>query len=267
MEIFSQPFNVSFPVDILNENKIDFLREETRTALFKRNIYYKHGNHVLKYLEGRTEIVLALASAILSDFKDADVLSISLFGSAIYAKNPGDFDFLVILKGNIFDYKVRKIAFAGKEYEVGISIKGIENYGGGKVDEKSKIPFDKQSKIICRTVISLFRRHIPIIGNDFNENDALFHENIYAHVSDLLTNAYELYVLNMRNLDDMQRARKILSRSYEATTYMMESVSKDKISAIRDEIYSSMNSGCNLSESNGIFVRLVQIYNGIMLKS
>ena len=243
------PFRINYPLDILMKSeKINFNKENRWAKIFRRNIfYYKYGEKRNNFLKKRYKIYFLLAKEVLKlmekKYSSLDVLSISIFGSSLFSKNSEDFDFLVIVKGNAF--LLEKIEFILKEneksikYSVGISIKGLDNFTYGIFDLQSKTPINQQSQIIDRTTISLFRRHIPIIGYDFIENKSVFIENIYAQVSDLLSNTYNLYYLKKEKLylNDQQRARKILSRLYEAASYL-EFLEKDsEVSDIRKEIY------------------------------
>lgn len=245
------PFRINHPLDILMKSKkINFNNKHERERIFRRNLfYYKYGKKKNNFLEERYKIYFLLAKEVLKfmdkNYPSLNILSVSIFGSSLFSKNPMDFDFLVIVKGNIFLLKETEFILKKNEkttkYPVGISIKGEDNFTYGIFDFQSKTSIDKQSQIIDRTSISLFKRHIPIIGYDFIENKNVFIDNVYAQVSDLLSNTYNLYYLKKEklSLDDQQRTRKILSRLYEAASYL-EFLEKDsEIKEIRREMYLS----------------------------
>ncbi|MBI2449203.1 hypothetical protein HYV49_02815 [Candidatus Pacearchaeota archaeon] len=258
------PFEINFPLKILNNKKVNFRNKKEREKLFKRHIYYyKYGKIKNSLLEEREELFYNLAKEVIrflaKKHSDLDILNISVFGSALYIKNPGDFDFLVIVKGNRFLYEETKLK---AKYSVGISIKGIENFSGGLFDVKSDISLNLQSQVIYRTAISLFRRHIPIIGYDFINNRKAFFKNAYAQVSDLLNNAYELYYLKKHKtkLNNKERVGKILSRIYEAISYIVLLENSKVVKKFRKKIYKKIRKGVNLPEAKRIFGEMSVLY-------
>ena len=165
MIIDKTPFEVNFPLKILDNKKVNFRNKKEREKLFKRHIYYyKYGKIKNSFLEKRNKIFFSLAKEVVKflrkKYSYLDILSVSIFGSSLYSKNSGDFDFLVITKGNIFSYDEAKLVIIenGSEvkHPVGISIKGIENFSKGVFDEKSNVSLNLQSQIIYRTAISLY---------------------------------------------------------------------------------------------------------------
>lgn len=265
------PFQIDFPIKILNNKKIDFKNKREREKLFRRHIYYyKYERIKNPVLERRNETFFSLAEELSKFLKKKypllDILNISVFGSSLYSENPGDFDFLVIVKGNIFNYDETKLIINenGKriKYSVGISIKGIENFSKGFFDSRSKNSLNFQSQIIYRTAISLFRRHIPIIGYDFIDNKKIFLKNAYAQVSDLLTNAYDLFYLKNKelNMTNRERSRKILSRIYEAISYMYFLEKDTLVNKLKKEIATQIEKGATLKKSKKIFNGLVSLY-------
>ena len=204
------PFRINYPLEILNKSKeINFNFKIERRNIFKRNIfYYKYKKIKNPFFEKRCKLYLQLAKRISKfiqrQYPKLEIQSISVFGSSLYLENPGDFDFLVLVKGNTFALEEIKIPLRYNKkytkYSIGISIKGIDNFSFGIFDLISKTPFNQQSQIIDRTVISLFKRHIPLIGYDFLENKEIFLNNVYAQVWDLLNNTYNLYYLKKKDL-------------------------------------------------------------------
>jgi len=247
------PFRINYPLKIIDESKkINFINKKERQKLFKRNLfYYKFKKVKNDLLEKRYKIYLLLAREVVKFVKRKhpkfEILNVSVFGSALFSQEPKDFDFLVIVKGNAFLLIETKLKIKrGKksiDYPVGISIKGVDNLSYGILSFKSKTNFEQQKQIIDRTAISLFRRHLPIFGYDFIENEEVFKNNIYAQCQDLLNNTYNLYYLKKEkpDLTDEQRARKILSRLYESTSYL-EFLEKDKNTiGLRKKIYNLYN--------------------------
>lgn len=267
------PFQIDFPLKILKNKKVDFENKRERKKIFERNIYYNiYEKTKNPLLEKRNKIFLDLGQEVSKFLKEKypniEILTISIFGSALYLNNPRDFDFLVITKGNIFLYEEAKVLIKENKrevkYLVGISIKGTENLSKGFFDIKSNVSLNLQSQIIYRTTISLFRRHIPILGYDLLNNKKTFLRNVYAQISDLLNNTYELYYLNnpsRSTLSKEERARKILSRVYEALSYM-EFLEKDiQIKNFRKEIYFHIKKGVTFSESKKILKRMFLLYS------
>ncbi len=267
------PFRVNYPLEIFDKsNKIDFENNKKRNSLFVRSLfYYKYNNIRNNVLERRNKIYLSLAKEIIkfmnNKYSKLEIQNISVFGSALYSENPKDFDFLVIVKGNIFLLEEIELFLDDNmnsiKYSVGISIKGEDNISLGIFDINSKTSFDEQNKIINRTGISLFRRHIPLIGYDFKENSEVFKENIYAQISDLLNNTYNLYYKEGGKLDlnEEQRARKILSRVYEAISYFEFIVKDNNVKSLRKEIYIEYSKEkILLEDSKNLFDKLNLIY-------
>ena len=265
------PFQIDFPLKILDNKKINFLDKKEREKLFRRNIYYyKYKKIENSLLEKRSKIFFSLAKELSKflrkKYPSLDSLSISIFGSSLYSKNPDDFDFLVITKGNIFSYDKTKLVITenGREvkYLVGVSIKGIENFSRGVFDEKSNVSLNIQSQIIYRTAISLFRRHIPLIGCDFINNRKTFLKNGYAQVSDLLNNAYELYYLRNKksNLNGRSRSKKILSRVYEAISYLNLLEKNARISNFKEKIAAQIENEAIIRESKKTFNEIASLY-------
>jgi deoxycytidylate deaminase/SAM-dependent methyltransferase len=267
------PFRINYPLEIFDKsNKINFESDKKRNSLFIRSLFYnKYGKVRNNTPEIRNKIYLSLAKEIVKfmnkKYPKLEIQSISIFGSALYSENPKDFDFLVIVKGNSFLLEeIELFLEEGKnsiKYSVGISIKGEDNLSWGIFDINSKTSFDEQNKIINRTGISLFKRHIPLIGYDFKENEEIFKENIYAQISDLLSNTYNLYYKDRGkpDLNETQRARKILSRIYEAISYL-ESIEKDdKLKILRKDIYLKYSKEkILLEDSKNLFDKLNLMY-------
>jgi len=260
------PFRINYPLRILDKSKkINFSEKEERQRLFRRNLfYYKFDKIKNNFLEKRWKTYFLLAKEIQKfinkKYPKLEILSISAFGSALYSKTPNDFDFLVIVKGNKFllEEMVLKLSRGNQKikYFVGISIKGVDNFSLGILDIRNKTSLKQQKQVIDRTVISLFRRHLPVLGYDFIENKEVFQDNIYAQCFDLLENTYNLYYLRKEKsyLTDIERGKKILSRLYEAISYL-NSIEKDLITVkFKKELYNLYNkNNLSFSESKKIF--------------
>ncbi len=268
MKIKSHQFDIGFPLELFEKREINFRKKAERERLFKRNLYYHLDGKKNKILEKRWKIFNNLANIIkkqiLEEKETTDIMSISVFGSALHSKNNEDYDFLVIIEGNTFQNIKKEIKVKNKIYFVGISIKGKENLSKGIINKLA--PFDKkfQRAIINRTAISLPWRHLPIKGFDFKENKSVFLKNCPAQIYDLLYNAYNRYYL--RKIEDKllpeTRKRKILSRVFEASKYLefiynkKESKSlQAKISKLKEDKMTS------LSSSKNIFNFFVKYYN------
>ena len=161
MEIKSILFNIPFPIQIFKKQIVNIKDKKQREKLFKRNIYYclykKKKNNLL---EQRWKIFFDLATKIkdylTKEYDKNSILSISIFGSALHSINNDDYDFLVIVKGDIFDNIQTKIKLDNKGYSIGISIKGEENLSKEVIVKKSRFNMEIQKKII-----KLFYRIIP----------------------------------------------------------------------------------------------------------
>lgn len=269
MEIKPVLFNIPFPIKIFKKNKINIANKKQRNRLIKRNIYYclfqKKRNPLLKK---RWKIFFDLAKKVKeylsSKHYNFDILSISIFGSALHSVKNDDYDFLVIVKGNIFDHLRTKIELRRKRYSIGISIKGEKNLQKGIRDKTSPFSKEIQKKIINRTSISLPYRHMPILGFDFKENKKIFLSNCYAQIYDLLINSYNAYYLrdSDNKVPKKTRARKILSRIFEASKYAsIISPSKELKNLQRKIISYKLKKEHNLKENKKLFVKFIDYYN------
>lgn len=269
MKIKPKSFRIPFPIKIFKNRKINFSDKNQREKLFRRNIYYYlYGNKKNFILEKRWRLFLDLAFKIkeyLNKEKgNIDVLSISIFGSALHSKINDDYDFLVIVNGNRFDNIKTKIKLKNKNYSVGISIKGLENFQKGVVDKRSHFDKEFQRKIIYRTSISLPYRHLSVLGLDFKENKDIFLVNCYAQIYNLLINTYKrYYIVNLKNnISNKVRARKILSRIFEASKYASLISQSEEIERFQRRIvlYKS-NKNYTLNKSKDFFRRFVRYYH------
>jgi len=272
------PFEIDFPLEILDKSKkVNFLDDELRNEIFRRSIYdFLYSGKKNPLLEKRSKIYHGLSKKVINLIQEyyppLEVLNLSLFGSSLFSENPGDYDFLAITNGNEFSLEettldLENILLAGerknREYNVGISIKGINNFTNGICNPLSNVPEKYQKQIIYRTASALSRRHIPVFGYDFVENNGVFMKNLYAQVSDLLVNTFDLYYLDNENikLNNIQRSNKILSRIYEAVTYLSFTDKSSEIESLRRNIYFSIDGNLSLEETKNLFNTVLFIYN------
>jgi len=268
------PFNINYPLEIFHPTKeINFENENERTELFKRNIYYKlFGDKKNTLLENKQEIFFNLGKKVSEymkiNYPDLETLNLSLFGSSSVLKNPGDYDFLAITTGNTFLLDEPILNLNEQKIQTGISIKGIDNYVQGFKKTDNSIQSNRLEQIIDRTAISLFRRHLPLFGKDFINNEKEFLNNAYAQVSDLVNNAYDLFYLEQENyfISEEKRAKKMLTRCYEATSYMGSVDSDEKIQEIRKELYLALKEKLELKKSKRIFEKFGKLYESKIKK-
>lgn len=266
------PFKVNYPLNIFGDKEINFMSNLERELLFKRNIYYNffkgERNNIL---EENNQIYYSIGKAVIDYinkcYQKNKILNLSLFGSSTFLKNPGDYDFLAIVDGNVFALDEPLLIIDKKEVQTGISIKGVENYINGFKKKDKSMDSCRLEQIIDRTAISLFRRHIPLFGKDFVNNEEEFLKNAFAQVSDLINNTYDLFYLDQKNhmLSEDKRSKKILTRCYEATSYFMAIDKDERIEEIRKEIYLKLINGCNLKMSKLIFEKFGRLYEERLL--
>lgn len=260
------PFRVDYPLEVFHPTKsINFGDIEERENLFQRNIYHylfdKKRNKILerknKTFSNLNEMVLDYMSV---NYPNLEVLSTSIFGSSLFLENPGDYDFLAITNGDICLLNEFILNLNGKDIQMGISIKGVDNYLRG-FKNPNNIKNNPLEQVIDRTTISLFRRHLPISGKDFLNNGQQFFKNAYAQVSDLIHNSYNLFYLeNGIGMKEDKRARKMLSRCYEATFYMGAIDPSVEVDKIRKKIYFMITNKVKLEESKEIFDEFTSLY-------
>jgi len=273
MEIKPTSFDIPFPIKIFGENRVNLTNYEERDRLFRRNIYYfLSRDEKNNLLEKRWKIFLGLAEKIKEflhrEYPVLNLLSVSIFGSGLHSENNDDYDFLVIVGGNLFDNLQTKINFDKIDYSIGISIKGEENFLNGIIDKKTtKFNSELQNKIINRTSISLPYRHLPLLGLDFKENKEIFLLNCPAQIYDLLINTYEKYYLVDQNNkpSNKTRVRKILSRIFEASKYMDLIFPRQKVEDFQRQILSLKSTKqTSLRETKKLFVEFVDYYNELV---
>ncbi|MCX6796425.1 MAG: hypothetical protein NTW06_02910 [Candidatus Falkowbacteria bacterium] len=262
------PFRVGYPLEVFHPTKmINFEDGAERADLFRRNIYYylfeKERNNLL---EKKHKTFLEVGGGVLdylnSKYPKLEVLNLSLFGSSTVLENSGDYDFLAITQGDVFLLDEPSLTLNGKKVETGISIKGVENYVRGFNKKDDSVKNNQLEQIIDRTAISLFRRHIPLFGRDFINNEVEFQKNALAQVSDLVNNAYELFYLEREGklIPKCRRAKKLLVRCYEATSYLGIIDSDERIQKFRREIYAALKNRYELEKSKRIFDRFGELY-------
>ena len=93
-------------------------------------------------------------------------------------------------------------------------------------------------------------------------NEGEFLNNAYAQVSDLVNNAYELFYLERdeKFISKEKRAKKMLTRCYEATSYLGAIDSDKRIQEMREEIYTALKNQFELRKSKKIFERFGELY-------
>lgn len=257
------PFKINFPIKTLTKTKINLSRNNIENIL-KRNIYsqfYQCNNNNI--LRERFDLFLELGKEIekLINKKHPSlkILNISAFGSSLYLKNPKDYDFLVIVKCQSFILEEEILIFKKKKYSLGISIKGIDNFNKGRIDIENKVPINFQKQIQNRTLSALYYRHIPLIGYDFCKNEKIFIDNILSQVSDLIYYAYDMhYKNNIFNLSNEERAKKIISRMYEASSYLSHLY--PNCEKIKKSIYLLTKNKISLKESKKYIITIKNIY-------
>ena len=227
-------------------------------------------------MEKRSKIYTLILKEALKRINESypklKVLNVSVFGSALHSKNPADFDFLFIVEGNTFIYNEAEVEInqngQSKRYLVGMSIKGLDNFAYEVLDETSNFPLEEQKPIIYRTAVSLFRRHVPILGYDFVDNKEIFLENVFAQASDLLCNAYERFYVNEKKFDisPERRSAKILLRMYEAISYLGFLDPQEEINNLRKSIYFSITKSLPLLGSKELFDETKRIYLNCLSK-
>ncbi len=262
------PFKINYPLEIFHPTKlINFKDEIERKELFERNIYYNlFGKKRNSLLENKSQLFFELGEEVLEymkmNYPSLDILNLSLFGSSTVLENPGDYDFLAITSGDIFDLEEPILELNGEKIKSGISIKGINNYLRGFKKKDDSIQSNRLEQIIDRTAISLFRRHIPIFGKDFINNEEEFLKNACAQVSDLVNNAYELFYLKQEDyfIPEEKRAKKMLTRCYEATSYLGSVDSDERVQKMREEIYLALKDKYEIGKSKKIFEEFGKLY-------
>ena len=103
---------------------------------------------------------------------------------------------------------------------------------------------------------------MPLFGKDFINNEKEFLRNTYAQVSDLINNAYELFYFKQDDyfIPEEKRARKILSRCYEAISYIDAIDSNENVQEMRKEIYLALKDKHELKRSKELFDKFGKLY-------
>ena len=262
-------FTIDYPLRILdNEKRVCLYLDEERAHLFSRNLYsnlfsycenpflrprypdfVKGGEIILDYLSKKRPL--------------ATPLNVSLFGSGLFSNAPEDFDYLVITDGN--EFLVDEMEFKTNDKRIiksGISIKGLKHFQEGYKGPKSKNQNVKLEQIVNRTAVSLYRRHLPVWGYDFVDNENVFLDNIHAQVSDLISNTFNIFYSNdsNRQLEVSERSRKILSRVYQAATFLERKTDNPEVSFMRKQAYEAISNKNDLQKSKNLFEKFVELY-------
>ena len=171
------PFEINCPIAIFNYTKrINYQNFEEMEEIFKRNMYFNsyEGKPNLIFKQRRKKYGILLEKTLnylQSNYSLEDILSISIFGSSLFSNNPGDYDFLVITKGNKFKMDHAEFHFGKEIINMGLSIKGVENYTKGYSNLSNSELNEIEKEIIDRTTMSLFKGRLPLYGYDFIENE------------------------------------------------------------------------------------------------
>lgn len=250
------PFRIDWPIEVFDYSKqIDLQNKKSMENIFKRTIHYNnYSNNPLLIFEQRINKYNFSLERILDylhkDYSPSDISNISLFGSSLFSEKPDDYDFLIFVRGNEFKLEHLRGNFGKENIEMGLSIKGVDNYKKGP----SQLFTEKQKNIIHRTTVSLFRRRVPIYGFDFVENEKLFLENLDSQISDLLYNSYGAYYLeNEKNFSEQKRSRKLLNRLYEAIACSEFKYSSSEVKKLGEKVYVAINKPSSLKESKVIY--------------
>lgn len=270
MNISPVHFKIDYPIKIFNNSKVNYKNKLNVERYLRRNMYYNlFSNKPNKLLKKRIKLFLGLSKIVKEylekNFPNLKILSISIFGSSLYSENNEDFDFLVIVSGNKFDNLQKKFRLKNINYSVGISIKGEENFVRGILSKNNNFSKSLQRKIINRTSISLLIRHLPLWGFDFGYNKKLFLNNCLAQTYDLLINSYGLYYKKNKNLNfsSKKRARRILSRIFEASKYLYYIKPSSNLQKLRRKIYESLYNKVDLRQSKKIYCDFIEHYNSL----
>lgn len=264
------PFNVKYPLNILDysSGKVNLKERKKRKRIFRRNIYYYLYEEVRNpFMKKKLDEYLKKTNEVLEYINEKypllKPLNISLFGSALFLEDPSDFDFLAITQGNSFLQEELRSNCKDKK-KAGISIKGVNNFVYGLSQENSKNSRKRLDRIVDRTATALFRRNLPLWGYDFVNNEKPFLENLLAQASDILDNTFHLYYSPYtEKITKNKRSRKILSRIYQATTYLSFLDGNRDINDLQKRTYQSMAKGSSLSNSKSLFREAVCFYENI----
>jgi hypothetical protein len=261
-------FKIEYPIKILKDKEVDFSNNESRAEIFRRNLYYNlYGEEKNPYLEERAEHFNKAGKKILEEIAnrhpDLEVHSLSLFGSRLFSPHPKDYDFLAITSGGEFSYDNFIIDLDGKGgVDLGVSIKGINHFENGLKEEFSS-NVKNPHNIINRTVSILYKRHLPIIGKEFVENNNVFQSNLHAQTSDILQNTLNLYYLknSSKNFEDSFRAKKIISRIYQASTFLEQIHYSEENIELRRKTYEGFKNNISLSKAKKLFEKVNEAHN------
>lgn len=265
------PFKIKYPLSIFQMKRVKIEDKLETELIIQRNLYYrKYYKERNTLLEKRMEIFKKLSNKVLlflrAKHPELNPLNISLFGSSLFSENSEDFDFLVIVEGNVFLLVESILEIGGEKINVDISIKGLDNLSKGIISPKEEIHFNTQKQIIDRTAISLYRRHLPLGGYDFVNNESVFLNNILPQISDLLYHAYKKYYLGEsdKELTLEQRSKKIFSRVYEALSYLILITNSNEIKELRKRAYFARESSENFNKSKLMLEESITLFHNIL---
>lgn len=237
------PFDIPYPVETFAsagavEGGMDC--EQTIEQRLHQNMYYvtaseRRRHEIRASVLGLSEVLPFVLSYLDSRYPRYHVHNVSLFGSYAYCgpdAKPGDIDLLITVRGNC--YLLDEVPVCPTELgfgpsvpssvkQLGLSIKGTDNFQLGIPDPDSKIQGSSQQIVINRTVAALGCRHIVLTGSEFRSNPGLLAGNLLAEASDLLVNGHQRFYRpsSGHGMSKSYRFNKLLSRLYEAAIYMM----------------------------------------------
>ncbi|MCX6727225.1 MAG: hypothetical protein NTX11_00205 [Candidatus Saccharibacteria bacterium] len=227
----SLPFEAVYP---LIEFSDDYIEKQTDPKklekLLSSNFWYQKANSLQrKEMTERVALVNSNVMIILDFIKqkyghfDQECVHISIAGSYLYSKNPGDLDLDVVLEGSFFDYSyfsngIELLDKTNSINKVSLTVMGLDNISGAR-----KIPseienegFLHQDTIIRETLVAPMR-NVTVYGRPFLTPDSLDSKNIIARI------ARQLYFASLTlkgqipyYKEEPLRSKKVLSRIDEA---------------------------------------------------
>ena len=252
-------FRFDFPVSIFNGRQIDSAdKAELLSRLQRAKLHWARPAVAQKETEARMEYFISHVERILGFLRkhrpQYEIINISLFGSYLWAEDPGDIDFDVIVKGNAYEMILVEKDEEKEELfpvsdplpkpvpKIEITVIGEDNLVQGARYERP-LPFDiyHADRVIETTRADFNTRNVVLYGEDFDSLAKHSLHNSVANTYTLLENAYaritRSYPPSPRTETDQKRYGTVVSRLLKAGIYLNHVLPEDlKMNLVDGEV-------------------------------
>jgi len=232
-------YDIGYPIKFLSKGKkVESEDNEAFKTRLQRNMYYRHANEarrtlITERIRTAAKVADAVVEYLRKRYPQYEVLSVSLYGSYLYADKPHDIDLRIIVKGNCFfeeEISLDNISPGLDEElenfpEISFIAIGEENIEKGIPVESSITRNTSVTEVMESDIAIGYLRNVVLLGYDFIDNRD---GNVIVQVSNLLSNTYRrLYGDVQENYDAY--SRRVASRLCDVALYLKDLYPKTEL--------------------------------------